>query len=64
MLSSTNETTELVKCELCEIGFERVAGVHIGSQRLGMIPNTPCQRVLAENTPEKNVSATIRLNVV
>lgn len=35
-----------VKCRLCEAGFRRVEGIHVGSQRLGMIPNTPCARVL------------------
>ena len=37
----------LVQCGNCERGFRRVAGVHIGSQRLGMIPDSPCQRVFA-----------------
>lgn len=32
-------------CENCDRGFRRVDGIHIGSQRLGMIPNTPCKRV-------------------
>ncbi|HSX23223.1 MAG TPA: hypothetical protein VLE97_10670 [Gaiellaceae bacterium] len=34
-------------CSLCEAGFRRVDGIHIGSQRLGMIPNRPCERVFA-----------------
>lgn len=37
----------LVQCANCTAGFRRVDGVHIGSQRLGMIPNTPCERVFA-----------------
>jgi hypothetical protein len=37
----------LVTCAHCERGFRRVAGTHIGSQKLGMIPDTPCQRVFA-----------------
>ena len=32
-------------CGNCDVGFRRVDGIHIGSQRLGMIPNTPCERV-------------------
>lgn len=36
----------LVACRHCDRGFRRVDGVHIGSQRLGMIPSTPCDRVL------------------
>ncbi len=35
----------LVTCRLCEEGFRRVDGVHVPSQRLGMIPATPCERV-------------------
>ena len=37
----------LVECGNCARGFRRIAGVHIGSQRLGMISNTPCNRVFA-----------------
>lgn len=37
----------LIQCGYCERGFRRVAGIHIASQRLGMIPNTPCERVFA-----------------
>jgi len=37
----------LVTCSLCDQGFRRVDGVHIPSQRLGMIPATPCDRVFA-----------------
>ena len=40
-------TAGLVQCRLCATGFRRVNGIHIGSQRLGMIPNTPCDRVFA-----------------
>lgn len=37
----------LVTCRLCDDGFRRVDGVHVPSQRLGMIPTTPCARVFA-----------------
>lgn len=37
----------LVTCGLCDHGFRRVDGVHVPSQRLGMIPATPCERVFA-----------------
>ena len=37
----------LVQCGNCTHGFRRDGGDHIGSQRLGMIPNTPCDRVFA-----------------
>jgi hypothetical protein len=40
-------TAGLVQCRYCDQGFRRVAGVHVGSQRLGMIPATPCDRVFA-----------------
>jgi hypothetical protein len=39
-------------CENCDRGFRRIDGIHIGSQRLGMIPNTPCKRVGAITDPE------------
>lgn len=32
-------------CGNCDRGFRRVNGVHVASQRLGMIPDTPCKRV-------------------
>lgn len=32
-------------CALCEADFRRVGGIHIGSQRLKMICDKPCQRV-------------------
>lgn len=38
-------SAELVECDNCKRGFRRINGVHIGSQSLGMIPNTPCRRV-------------------
>lgn len=41
------ETAGLVTCRSCDAGFRRVNGVHIGSQRLGMIPDSPCSRVFA-----------------
>ncbi len=37
----------LIQCRLCDAGFRRVDGVHVGSQSLGMIPGTPCDRVFA-----------------
>jgi len=37
----------LVVCGYCDRGFRRVDGIHIGSQRLGMIPDAPCDRVFA-----------------
>lgn len=37
----------LVTCGNCDADFRRIGGIHIGSQRLGMIPNTPCDRVFA-----------------
>jgi hypothetical protein len=40
-------TAGLVTCGYCEHGFRRVGGIHIGSQRLGMIPDAPCARVFA-----------------
>lgn len=40
-------STKRVTCPLCDRGFRRVDGVHISSQRLGMIPSTPCARVFA-----------------
>jgi hypothetical protein len=38
-------TAEAAQCRLCDAGFRRVNGIHIGSQRLGMIPDTPCDRI-------------------
>lgn len=40
-------TAGLATCGNCDAGFRRVSGIHIGSQRLGMIPDTPCDRVFA-----------------
>jgi hypothetical protein len=40
-------TAGLATCHCCDQGFRRVAGIHIGSQRLGMISNEPCARVFA-----------------
>ena len=40
-------TAGLVTCGYCDRGFRRVDGIHIGSQRLGMIPDAPCDRVFA-----------------
>lgn len=40
----------LIQCPYCDhsdFGFRRVNGIHIGSQRYGMIPDTPCERVFA-----------------
>ena len=41
------ETAGLVTCGYCDRGFRRVNGIHIGSQRLGMIPDVTCDRVFA-----------------
>lgn len=40
-------TAGLVTCGNCDRGFRRVDGIHIASQRLGMIPDVPCDRVFA-----------------
>lgn len=40
-------TAGLARCRLCDAGFRRIDGVHIGSQSLGMIPDTACERVFA-----------------
>lgn len=40
-------TARFATCHLCDHGFRRVDGIHIGSQRLGMIPDAPCDRVFA-----------------
>ena len=40
-------TAGLATCSHCDRGFRRVRGIHIGSQRLGMIPDVPCGRVFA-----------------
>jgi hypothetical protein len=40
-------TAGLVTCSYCDRGFRRVGGNHIGSQRFGMIPDAPCDRVFA-----------------
>ncbi len=37
----------LATCGHCDRGFRRVGGIHIGSQRLGMIPDVPCECVFA-----------------
>ena len=40
-------TAGLAQCGNCAVGFRRVDGIHIASQRLGMIPDVPCDRVFA-----------------
>ena len=40
-------TAGLATCGNCTRGFRRVDGIHIGSQRLGMIPDVPCDCVFA-----------------
>jgi hypothetical protein len=45
--AATASSTTPAACALCAAGFRRVNGIHVGSQRLGMIPNSPCERVLA-----------------
>ena len=49
------EPQSLASCGNCDRGFRRVEGIHIGSQRLGMIPNTPCDRVIAVCDKRPNV---------
>lgn len=44
-LIKDSTTAGLVTCGYCDRGFRRVNGIHIGSQRLGMIPDSPCARV-------------------
>lgn len=34
-------------CARCDAGFRRVDGIHVGSQRSGMIPHEPCRRIFA-----------------
>jgi len=46
-VAATNTPVNLDTCDYCDRGFRRVEGVHIGSRRLGMIPNEPCGRVRA-----------------
>ena len=47
MKVNDSATADLVTCGYCDRDFRRVDGVHIGSQRLGMIPDAPCERVFA-----------------
>lgn len=51
-------TADLITCGNCDHGFRRVDGIHIGSQRLGMISNVPCDRVFAacDNDPKVPLS--------
>lgn len=42
-------SARLVTCSYCDRGFRRVSGIHIGSQRLGMISDVPCERVFASH---------------
>lgn len=35
------------QCPYCDRGFRRVMGIHVGSQRKGMIPSVACERVVA-----------------
>jgi hypothetical protein len=37
----------LATCVHCHRGFRRQGGIHVGSQRLGMIPDVPCETVFA-----------------
>ena len=39
----------LVTCDLCDQGCRRVGGIHIASQRFGMIPASACDRVFASH---------------
>jgi hypothetical protein len=43
-------TADLIQCLYCAWGFRRVAGVHVGSRHLGMIPGTPCDHVFASRS--------------
>lgn len=43
-------------CCYCDKGFRRVDGIHIGSQSRGMIPNTPCGRVLALSVDDESAA--------
>ena len=47
VLANDAATAGLTICGNCDRGFRRVDGIHIGSQRLGMIPDVPCDRVFA-----------------
>lgn len=42
-------TAGLATCPLCERGIPRSLGVHVPSQRAGMIQPAPCSRVFATN---------------
>lgn len=41
------DTANLITCPYCDKGFRRVNGRHVGSVKLGMIPDTPCERIFA-----------------
>jgi hypothetical protein len=34
-------------CGNCKVGHRRIAGIHVPTQRKGMIPATPCDRIVA-----------------
>ena len=41
---------ETASCGHCDLGHRRLCGIHIPTQRKGMIPAAPCRRVAAVNT--------------
>lgn len=47
-------------CTLCERGFRRKDGMHLPSQRLGMIPVTACDAVQALKLGEPNQTLTFK----
>ena len=49
-LIKDSATAGLVTCDYCTRDFRRQDGIHIGSQRRGMIPDSPCDRVFAAHS--------------
>lgn len=41
---------ETLSCGTCDRGHRRICGIHVATQRKGMIPETPCTRVAAVNS--------------
>ena len=48
-LLGENRQKRVESCQLCTIGFPVEEGMHLPTQKLGMIPPTPC-RVLGKKT--------------
>jgi hypothetical protein len=46
-LIKDSATAGLATCDYCARDFRRQDGIHIGSQRRGMIPDSPCDLVFA-----------------